>query len=207
RPMEGGTDFGLRNGGVYRDDVRIRASGNGQVFGMWCVSHSPSGLEAMMLSGGTVVDYYEHESVGHIVPMADGSALCTASGYYMADLSRKRGNDLCIPTVHPNYALAFPSGDNGRSPRPSLPQQGSIVDKSGRNVAELPRMDEMEGQFAIGFQKGFSLDQRYICIPQAKLLVTIPSANDRLVLRKIEVDAAPFGQVEAGAEGDDAAED
>ena len=52
----------------------------------------------------------------------------------------------------------------------------------------LPVLDEMSGVGAEQWIKhDFTIDKRYHLIPQAKLLITIPLSNDRLVLRRIDL--------------------
>jgi hypothetical protein len=251
--------FLLRNGSL-RDEVCIRAAANGQAFGLWSAGRSSSGLESMLIGDAVVHDYYESESAGHVVPMANGSAICTAGGYYTADLARKRGSDIHLPTTHPDYAITlssaggasssataptsppppasqpapatstfppppspFPPGPFGPAPpgfpppgftppgvqspftppqpttsssrsrtvKQALPKQGAIIDDRGRNVAQLPEMPEMDGP-APSDAKGLTLDQRYLCLPQAKLLITIPPSNDKLVFHRLDIDAAPY---------------
>ena len=51
-------------------------------------------------------------------------------------------------------------------------------------------LDEMTGVLQQGdiVRDGISLENRYYIVPAAKLLVTIPPTNDRLVLRRVEID-------------------
>ena len=71
-----------------------------------------------------------------------------------------------------------------------------MIDGKGREVARLPEMPEMEGQVPSDDKKGLTLDQRYICLPQAKLLITIPPSNDKLVFHTLEIEPAPVDAVD-----------
>jgi SLA1 homology domain 1, SHD1 len=291
--------FVLRSG-TLRDDVCIRAAANGQAYGLWSASRSSSGLESLLIGDAVVRDHYESDSAGHVVPMADGSAICTAIGYYTSDLARKRGSDINLPTTHPDYAItlvsaggasastttaasppaapaspaptsrAFPpaptpyppprfgamppglvppgyvppgvappgyvppgvappgyappgyappgaappgaaadvqspfasppaptsSSKSSKTAKQALPRQGTLIDGRGRTVAQLPEMAEMDGPLPSDGQKGLTLDQRYLCLPQAKLLITIPSSNDKLVFHTLDIDPAPYDAVD-----------
>lgn len=166
----------------YRDHMNIRASGSGNLFGLWCTSHSPSGLQILLLEGQSGLNVYHHTTAGHVVPNADGSGICTASGYYTPDLARKRNVETCLPSYHPDYYMTIPK----------IGQQSSRAvvhdSASGRSVLELPELEEMTGpRSAPRDKRGLTLDKRYHLIPQAGLLITIPTDNDRLVLRQIDL--------------------
>ena len=189
--------FRLRNSS-YRDRVHIRASGSGDVFGLWCSSHSPAGLETFIVRGRSWTSAYEHTTVGHIVPNADGSVLCTARGIYTLALKRKYRDPprdlVCIPSCHPKYYITAPQVTSGRSrPRPAKenkPQEhGSVfVVESRLPLVSLPKLEEMSG---IGTRQrvkdDFTLEKRYHFIPQANLLITIPPTDDRLVIRRFNL--------------------
>ena len=88
------------------------------------------------------------------------------------------------------------SSSRSRAAKQLLPRQGTLIDERGRELAQLPEMPEMEGTVSSDGQKGLTLDQRYFCLPQAKLLITIPPANDKLVLHTLDIEAAPYDAVD-----------
>jgi hypothetical protein len=53
-------------------------------------------------------------------------------------------------------------------------------------------MDEMAGQERtdFGIKNDFTADKRFHLVPAAHLLITIPPTSDRLVLRRLDVEAA-----------------
>jgi hypothetical protein len=64
--------------------------------------------------------------------------------------------------------------------------------KDETRVLTIAGLDEMTGVFQAGdiVRGGLSLENRYHFVRAARLLVTIPPANDRLVRRRVEFDPA-----------------
>lgn len=185
----------------YRDFVHVRASADGKTFGMWCTSHSPSGVETLLLRGREAQSRYEHTSAGHVVPGPDGKHVFTGSGVY-TDVLRKlqagperspEANFSCVPALHPGYYLRIPpggqrygydeSGERGR------PMTGSIyLLGNDRPLVSLPEMPEMRGAANEAWARNdFTLDKRYLFLPASNLLATIPYTNDKVVLRTFDV--------------------
>ncbi len=100
----------------FRDSVRVRASANGRLFGLWATSHSPQGILSIALDDKTMRSKYEHDSAGHVVPTADGKYLLTGvRGVYTAELKNLSGNVNqgvrvpCVPTSHPRFYVSIPT--------------------------------------------------------------------------------------------------
>jgi hypothetical protein len=181
-----------------RDKPCLRASASGDVFGCWSMGHSPSGLGVSSFDAGSLLTFYEHASVGHVAPSADGQSVCTAQGIYSIDLKRKRGEEFCVPTSHPRYLLTFPTVIKERNRLIDV-TQGRIIDsESGREALQLPTLSELVNSPKVGeiqlmieepieFAAGISLDKRFMLIPQAKALVTLHADNRNLRIRPVEL--------------------
>jgi hypothetical protein len=87
-----------------RDFVHLRAAANGRLFGMWCTSHSPSGVGVIVASELGSQSYYAHSSFGHVVPGPDGRALFTAQGTCEPQVTltgtAEPQSDFVLPAVH-----------------------------------------------------------------------------------------------------------
>src|SRR5207245_716418 len=98
---------GGNRGHCFRDALNIRASADGRVFGLWQSGVSPSGLKSYVLSGDTVREYYDHTSVGQIVPSPDGKILYTGGGLYTNEVKplgkREANAGVPLPAVHGHY--------------------------------------------------------------------------------------------------------
>jgi serine protease Do len=183
--------FQAHNGFSYRDMVHLRASADGNTFGLWCTSHSPSGLESLILVGKKITPYYEHNSVGHVIPSADGKYILTGNGIYTSQL-KKRGTDklniFSIPSAAPNWHLGvnLPLYGGGRDSkqkrRVDIYVMGQETPLLGIDAPEMAG-----GENDAWARNDFTQDKRYWFIPSAELLITIPNTNDRVVLRRINI--------------------
>jgi hypothetical protein len=177
----------------YRDFMHIRASAEGSVFGMWCTSHTPQGLNSLTLTGKQLEAHYDHTSVGHVVPGPQGKTLYTGSGPYTVQL-KAMGNQrglFCVPARHGRYYLSLTPRDRGRIPGIAPKPPGLALHLAGETrplltLADIqaPVLDER------WTRTDFTMDKRIHLIPQAKLLVIIPGTNDRLILHRFDVQEA-----------------
>lgn len=185
------------NNTSYRDYVHIRAAATGRVFGLWATSHSPQGLETILLRGKKAENLYEHDSAGHVCPNVDGSMVLTGDGVYTARLQKKSDDSTrnsaypCLPTTHPDLFLAV-TAEPGR-------QQNLGIGQPADARAELYRLST--GKKIAGFSLGrlgagegtswarhdFTIDKRIHYIVQADQVVVIPFSNDRLLVRPLKL--------------------
>ena len=182
------------------DRIHLRASPGGALFGSWCVSHGPSGVQTIAIDGRSVRLGYEHEGVGHVVPGADGRTFFTGAGHRRSSdgkpidpVDRGRPPTEClIPSTDPNYFLAI-SGANSIGGSLSGPVSASVrLTSSGAVLATARGLDEMAdaGRNPNGATDAVTIDKRFHFIPAANLLITVPASNDRLVLCRLSLDEA-----------------
>jgi hypothetical protein len=170
------------------ENVRIWASADGQTFGMMETGVSPSGLTTIKLQGKRLSMRHEHESVGHVMPSADGRFFFTAAGLYNADLqpldnAPRRAR--YYPTHHPAFFLgvnevARSGGDRSHEETNPLVTVYSLGDR--RKLFSLPPMPELTDS---------DHDTREIdrlqLFPTQKRLVTLTPQRDRLVIRQLDM--------------------
>jgi hypothetical protein len=156
----------------------LRMSANGRVLGWWDPNVGPSGVHCCTVTGGEMRSLpYVHEDRGHITPGPDGREIHTARGLYGLDGQRLAGQSdgggYCVPAHHGNLDLTLPSGQT----------QGVFVHQIGqsRPVTKLPQVALVEGIDAWD-REPIVADQRYHLIPQANLLIVLPTSNERLIL-------------------------
>jgi WD40 repeat protein/S1-C subfamily serine protease len=180
------------------DRIHLRASPGGALFGSWCVSHGPSGVQTIAIEGRSVRLGYEHEGVGHVVPGVDGQTFFTGAGHRRSSdgkpidpVDRGRPSTEClIPSTDPNYFLAI-SGANLVGGSLSGPVSASVrLTSSGEVLAMARGLDEMAdaGRNPGGVTDAVTIDKRFHFIPAADLLITVPSSDDRLVLRRLSLE-------------------
>ena len=177
------------------DEMRVRVSANGRVFGMWRTASSPQGLQTLVITGNEVRGYYDHTSVGHIVPGPDGKIVYTARGMYTNQakaigVSVPFGGTYCLPAVEGNFYLSVAT-DGGRRGRGG-PRPGTVSIHMAGETRPLVTLNDIELPKGINqwAREAFGMDRRILLIPSAKLLITIPETNDKLVLHRFDLDAA-----------------
>lgn len=187
-------------GGVFREMIHLRASANGTVFGMWCTSHTPSGVGVLVASIPAAQWYYAHQSLGHIVPAPDGTLLFTNSGMCSPQVSltqnpEPKGGSV-LPAEHGALYLKLGSAEAkrpGAPPRNDAPNDRPAADAGDVLTICAPGRDKPVAR-VIGagtlpereewLKHDFTFDKRVHLIPDARLVITIPISNDRLVLSR-----------------------
>jgi hypothetical protein len=165
----------------YRDYVHIRASADGRVFGLWATSHGPSGLGLIVYTEAVTRVFYAHSSFGHVVPGPDGKALYTRFGKYALGGQMQlpnvpeRGNPM-LPACLGDHFLSLPGP--GRAGEATIERPGKEKPLATLADLELPTPAEDNITHDLTF------DKRVHLVPEARLVITIPASNDRLVLHR-----------------------
>jgi hypothetical protein len=188
---------------LANDGYQLRASADGTVVTAWRTNSSPAGVYVGMISQGSIRGSYQHMGDSYVLPSADGSAIFTGSGaVYTADLKPMMNPDpqrltRYVPAYHPSYYLEIRYGAGSRvsSPRgPAFPspEVGLYTISDRRLLLTLPPLEEMTSvQANPGYyappSTTFTIEKRYLFIPAAGVLVTIPETNDQIVVRKLDI--------------------
>jgi predicted Zn finger-like uncharacterized protein len=163
----------------------VRASADGQVFGIWRSHTSPQGLQTLVLAGNEAKGYYEHITVGHVIPGQDGKVIYTCRGLY-TQLAKKtgQGNSYCLPAQHGPFYLAVGLGNPGK------PKADVTLHIAG-DEAVLAQVSGLELPKDINpwAREKFGADKRIHLLPDAKLIITIPN-NESLVLHRFDATEA-----------------
>jgi predicted Zn finger-like uncharacterized protein len=171
----------------------IRASADGKVFGSWSPGTSPQGLRSLVLRDNELAAYYDHKSAGQVVPGPDGRVLYTARGRFTTEVKPlgEVYNDnalFCVPALHGDLWLVVPVARPGDRSEKAGPLEVHRGDDS-RSLVNLPDV-ELPKDMNHWAREPITVDQRILLIPDAKLLVTLPVTNDRLVLHRFDVGSA-----------------
>ncbi len=179
----------------FRDHIHYRASADGQVFGGWCTSHSPSGVHSLVVIGNQVKGFYEHDTRGHVLPSPDGRFLYTGTGVLSNEIKAMGGNDRnsTLPAVHGDYYLSVQfEGDRfgrlGRDQAATIRTAIHLASDS-RPLVSVPNLTLAHNNEA-WTGDSLTFDKRLLFVPQAKVIVTIPYTNDRIVLHRLDIDEA-----------------
>jgi hypothetical protein len=175
----------------------IRSSADGQTLCFWSSQVSPSGVSWIKWQDQIGKVSYEHNGRGHVVPGPNGKILFTGMGMYTGITFPNQqvsypGSDRqaqYLPALHSEYYLHL-----GRSPQANVfnPEPTLTIYKLGLALPLLkrPDIDIPPADGAFKMKHDFTFDKRVLLIPQAKLLITIPTSNDRIVLHRIDLEDA-----------------
>ncbi len=182
-----------------RDAMHFRASPDGTVFAAWCTSHSPQGLNSIVLTGGSAKGYYEHDSVGHLVPGPDGH-LYTGRGLYTnqlkkVDKGQDRVGNVLLPAAEGAMHLRLAGNADGQPPFPGgMPGDGKQMKLEVKMAGDDRAVHTIKGVALQGNEAwaagDFTNDKRVHFAPTAHLLAVIPPTNDAVVVHKFDLEAA-----------------
>jgi hypothetical protein len=175
----------------FGDGQNLRASADGKVFTVWRPDRSPNGIQTVVLTGSDLVGHYEHKSAGHLSPSTDGRVIYTGQGRYtnqakaIADAGMRA--NYCLPSQQPAFYLSVQHPD--RFGPPGKRKGTLVVHLEGdlREVARLPEVEVPADLGGGGERSALAPDKRVHFIPDAKLIVVVPSTNDQLVLHRFDV--------------------
>jgi hypothetical protein len=179
------------------DAVYLRASGDGTTFGLRNgVGGEPHAVTCVRVRDGRAENLPEGGIASSVlVPTADGRHFGSGVAFFNSQLK----------AVHPREALkrfdkaflpAVGNNDYFVELVPAAPGQhgGSVSFFQTGKDQPFTRLSRVEGvtneQIAYGNNRDkLTFDQRLLFIPAAKVVVTVPPTNDRLVLHRFDVEA------------------
>jgi hypothetical protein len=178
-------------GHVHRGaGAQMRGSQDGRTLGV----HS-GGQHPYLLTIGSDAALIQGADPSGVIPGPDGKTIF-GMGLFSPELKRlgssPPNNTFCVPALTGPFYLAIPAGTF----HPGIPAErktGGIELRLVGDNRPLLTLPEIENAMRDAFnlnRAALSIDQRYHFIPAAKLLITIPSTPDRLVLHKLDVDDA-----------------
>lgn len=179
-------------------DSVVRASADGRTYGFYRRGTSPSGFTVLTYKNNEVDVSYEHESVGLLVPNADGSVIFTShAGAFtpkyapVFKLSGNWSNGMTLlPSYHPMYFFGVPYSYSP-SDRNEIARTISIY--VGRSNDPLVNLSEVFGEMqskersSSSTNDPLSFDKRYHFYPQLNVMLTLPLTNDKIVTRPLNV--------------------
>ncbi len=165
-------------------DFRASASGD-----LYC-SLGAAWSRALILKGDTAEDFPIPGPVGTPIPDAAGRSFLVESGRIgltgpVSKDPSPRGFGVLSTCDPAYYAMVQLNAGGSLRGKPSSPVLEIHSAVSNRRLFVINGLDEM----ALQFNNELVLNQRYHVIPSARLLVTIPTDNNRLVLRRLDIRA------------------
>ena len=175
-------------------NCRVRASGDGRLFGMWYTGNT--GMQTIVLEDDRVKTYYFRDSERQAVPGPNGEYVYGSKSVYSSELRQQRTvsgdqNHTLIPARHGHYSLGVTllPGSGRRSSGSPYTTDAVIRLYLAQNETTLARFENLKlvRDTASG---RFTLDKRLWCLPMAGVLITIPLSGDELVIHKFDPEKA-----------------
>ena len=177
----------------------VRASADGRTYGLCRRGVSPTGFTVLTYRDNEFSEFYEHVSLGLLVPNADGTQIFTSQGGLFTNkfVPIIKGNGswaegvTYLPSYHPMYFLGVPYD---LLPGPEKKKAKTIsIYLSGTNQALLQLSEEFK-EMQTGRQEAgrmnqdpITMDKRYHFFPQLDVLLTIPPTNDKIVAHPLNI--------------------
>ncbi|HTF56760.1 MAG TPA: trypsin-like peptidase domain-containing protein [Planctomycetota bacterium] len=186
-----------RSSQISGSAIQIRPSSSGSHFGWWRTQTSPSGVGLSRIGDRKIEYKYAHDGNGYVLPGDDGNLVFTRSGIYAGDDvtmtggSRRRSEDqiAVLPAVEGPFYLTIQGGMPSGAGQESE-ARGALCLLSNRQkvvTLDFPLLDRWS-QWP-GQDGEMTLDRRIWLFPRAKVLISIPTTNDRVICRRLDVDA------------------
>jgi hypothetical protein len=139
-------------------------------------------MGVFVVSPNVVESHYAHNTFGYIRPSPDGKSMLTGAGSFKPQVSLQEAMAAqakpVIPACHGDtYLTLQPVGKTGdvtlNSPDKTEP------------LATLTDLDLKITPDEYTIKHDFTFDKRVHLIPDARLIITIPTTDDRLVLHRL----------------------
>lgn len=126
------------------------------------------------------------------LPNSDGSVLYSLHGLFTPDMqpiTREPIKHLPIPAAQPGYYLTLPVRSPNATGIERSRDVGLHIEGDQRRLVTLEDIKVTQSMPSDGrYETGMMLDKRFWYIPDAKLLVQVPIANDHLILHRVDID-------------------
>jgi S1-C subfamily serine protease len=198
-------------------EVHLRASAGGGLLGIWQTPAKPSGFHTLAIEGAALRATMYPGDHDPLVPGPEGRTIYTGrSGIRDIECKAVPGSDpspiqtvVSIPTADPAYCLTV-SGlrDPGTVNREAAPRVEIMVNRTApmQPLFRVTDLEEIPGgvgdRLVDDYHGDFTVEKRFHLVPAAGLLITIPSEDNRLVLRRLDIEESARETRRDGSEGD-----
>jgi len=176
--------------------ANVNVSADGRVLAWHRQGASPSGLSALVIGPARTKSHHEHATVGAVVPGPDGT-LFTSVGLFTPELKPLGEKTLYrywhhapVPAAHGKLYLSVPPADDLAPDKPApkvvlrmVGENRPLGDLSNLAGLDVPR------DFNEATAKGLQLHNRLFLVPDAKALVVLHGAADRVTIHAFDAEA------------------
>ncbi|HKA05633.1 MAG TPA: hypothetical protein VKD71_00155 [Gemmataceae bacterium] len=160
--------------------AHLRMSADGRTLAAWYAQLQPSGLQVAQLEGNTIRGAYRAESVGHVTPGADGQTIFTEKGMFTGKADPTGRRDMALPAVHGSGFLTLTETPGGAKRVEAWESGRDTPVTSFEDLPGFGKRDPFERDIST-----LTLDKRLFWIPDARILVVIPPAADKLHIYQV----------------------
>jgi S1-C subfamily serine protease len=191
-PLSPGGGFFVEGGSSCRSAGRLSASPGGATFAKWPVGQAPRpDLLALHADGSTVRFFVRstNQPIGYMIPIGSGRSMLTfhagtINEPLLPDSAGATENrpplEPLISSPDPTYILRLRGGG-------AVTIQLAADNSEVLSVTGLDEMAALPGSDWAMVDDRITADKRFLLIPRAGLLVTIPPSNDRIVFRRLDI--------------------
>jgi hypothetical protein len=165
--------------------ANMRISADGQTLGAWRAQLLPSGLQVARFSGNTIGGTYVQDTVGHVTPGPDGKTIFTEKGMFTAKGEQTGRREPAVPAVHGSQYLTLVPAPKGIADAKRISIWEAGKDEPLKTFDDLPGFDGKRDPFERD-NPNLALDRRLFLVPDAKLLVVVPPAANKLHVYRVE---------------------
>jgi hypothetical protein len=171
----------------WRDQLHVRSSVDGAVFGMWCSMISPTGVTVLVAGQPIAAVNYKHTSLGHVLPSAQGNFVATWSGILNRNTQPvpEAGKGVCIPALEGDYYLNL--GNVWQGAKPGASTVAQVFRAGDRAPVGSVSLENIVGENESALRNDFTLEKRIAFLPQTGILALLPRDNDRVVIQRLRV--------------------
>lgn len=162
--------------------AKMRVSANGATIGAWFEQLQPTGLQIARLSGNTISGSYLADSVGNVSPGPDGQKVFTEKGLFDA-MAKPEGPRTSVVPASQGIGHVSLAGTPGGKQQVAV--WGPDKEKPLFQSDELPGFDGKRDPFERD-NPNLALDRRLFFIPDAKILVVVPPAANKLLIYRLD---------------------
>jgi S1-C subfamily serine protease len=169
------------NGSGWDASARVIPSADGTVYTRWGMNSVTYVLE------GSTVQRYEEGGLGHVIAGPDGRDVFTRNGIVSRRLTRADASDAsygyCLPALRGEYFLSI---------QPDMGKGGGFTIYLRGLKQKVARLEKIDHGLRFDSAGGdtYNLWRKVFFIPDANVIVVLPSSNDRVWLYKFDADAA-----------------
>ena len=186
------------NNREMRFGTKVRVSADGTLFGSWSPNIGPNGLHLLKVVGKKATYAHQHDTVGLVLPGPDARIVYTGAGMYAPNATPLSGN----PDRFYQFAVMLPAASGPLFLQLRIPSAANLQKDAGPNPLTLHMQGEKSPILTVHDivlpnpadilrrvgNPVDGLDKQLLLLPAAEAIVSIPQANDQIIIQHFQLD-------------------